>query len=323
MTETYIVTGGAGFIGSHLAERLLKEGQRVRIIDNFSTGKRANIAALVEAFPNALEVHVVSITDREALAPIFKGVDYIFHQAALASVPRSVDDPISTNDANVNGTLNVLVAARDANVRRVAYAASSSAYGDTSLPRDATAEYQVETMQPHPLSPYGVSKLAGEYYCQAFTQVYGLETVALRYFNVFGPRQDETSQYSAVIPKFIAAMLSGTAPTIYGDGEQSRDFTYIDNVVHGNLLALKAPDVGGEMMNLATGGSVSLLQLVEKINRLLGTSFEPIHAPERAGDIKYSRANIGKITDLLDFAPVVDFDSGLARTIDWFKSRSS
>ncbi|MEO8397592.1 MAG: NAD-dependent epimerase/dehydratase family protein, partial [Chloroflexota bacterium] len=252
MTETYIVTGGAGFIGSHLAERLLKEGQRVRIIDNFSTGKRANIAQLAAAFPDALEVHTVSITDRDALAPIFKGADYVFHQAALASVPRSVDDPVATNDANVNGTLNVLVAARDAGVKRVVYAASSSAYGEV------TAEYQVETMQPHPLSPYGVSKLAGEYYCQAFTQVYGLETVALRYFNVFGPRQDETSQYSAVIPKFIAAMLSGKAPTIYGDGEQSRDFTYIDNVVQGNLLALKAPDVGGEMMNLATGGSVSL-----------------------------------------------------------------
>ncbi len=315
MTETYIVTGGAGFIGSHLAERLLKEGQRVRIIDNFSTGKRANIAALATAFPDALEVHEVSITDREALAPIFKGVDYVFHQAALASVPRSIDDPVATNDANVNGTLNVLVAARDAGVKRVVYAASSSAYGEV------TEEYQVETMQPHPLSPYGVSKLAGEYYCQAFTQVYGLETVALRYFNVFGPRQDETSQYSAVIPKFIAAMLSGKAPTIYGDGEQSRDFTYIDNVVQGNLLALKAPDVGGEMMNLATGGSVSLLQLVEKINHLLDTSLEPIHVPPRPGDIKYSRANVGKITDLLDFAPVVDFDAGLARTIDWFKAR--
>ena len=315
MPETYIVTGGAGFIGSHLAERLLKEGNRVRIIDNFSTGKRANIAQLAEAFPNTLEVHEVSITDGKAIAPIFKGVDYVFHQAALASVPRSVADPVATNEANVTGTLNVLIAARDAEVKRVAYAASSSAYGEVS------AEYQVETMQPHPLSPYGVSKLAGEYYCQAFTQVYGLETVALRYFNVFGPRQDETSQYSAVIPKFISAMLAGKQPTIYGDGEQSRDFTYIDNVVHGNLLALKAPDVGGEMMNLATGGSVSLLQLIEKINRLLDTSIEPIHEPPRPGDIKYSRANVTKITDLLDFAPVVDFDAGLAHTIDWFKTR--
>ena len=315
MSETYIVTGGAGFIGSHLAERLLKDGHRVRIIDNFSTGKRANVALLAKSFPDALEVHEVSITDANAIAPIFKGADYVFHQAALASVPRSVADPVATNEANVNGTLNVLVAARDAGVKRVVYAASSSAYGEV------TEAYQVETMPPHPLSPYGVSKLAGEYYCQAFTQVYGLETVALRYFNVFGPRQDETSQYAAVIPRFIAAMMSGKPPTIYGDGMQSRDFTFIDNVVHGNLLALKAPEVGGEMMNLATGGSVSLLQLVEKINRLLGTSFEPIHDPARPGDIKYSRANVGKITDLLDFAPVVDFDSGLARTIDWFKTR--
>jgi nucleoside-diphosphate-sugar epimerase len=311
MSETYVVTGGAGFIGSHIVERLLKEGHCVRVIDNFSTGKRANLDHL----SGDLAVHQVTITDRAALPPIFKGADYVFHQAALASVPRSIDDPFSTNDANVNGTLNVLVAARDAGVKRVVYAASSSAYGEV------IADYQVETMQTHPLSPYGVSKLAGEYYCQVFTQVYGLETVALRYFNVFGPRQDETSQYSAVIPKFISAMLSGSAPTIYGDGEQSRDFTYIDNVVHGNLLALKAPDAAGEMMNLATGGSISLLQLVEKINRLLGTSFEPIHAPERPGDIKYSRANVAKITDLLDYAPVVDFDSGLARTIDWFKSR--
>jgi nucleoside-diphosphate-sugar epimerase len=311
MAETYIVTGGAGFIGSHLAERLLKEGHRVRIIDNFATGKRAN----VDALKGDVQVHEVSITDRDALAPIFKGADYVFHQAALASVPRSVADPVATNEANVNGTLNVLVAARDAGVKRVVYAASSSAYGDV------TAEYQVETMQPHPMSPYGVSKLAGEYYCQAFTQVYGLETVALRYFNVFGPRQDETSQYAAVIPKFITAMLAGNPPTIFGDGNQSRDFTFIDNVVHGNLLALKAPDAAGEVMNLAIGGSVSLLQLVEKINTQLGTSLAPVHDEARKGDIKYSRADVAKATDLLDFAPVVDFDSGLARTIAWFKSR--
>ncbi len=313
MTETYIVTGGAGFIGSHLAERLLKEGQRVRIIDNFSTGKRANVAQLA-ALNGDLQVHEVSITDRAVLPPIFAGVDYVFHQAALASVPRSVDDPIATNDANVNGTLNVLLAARDAGVRRVVYAASSSAYGEV------TADYQVETMEPHPLSPYGVSKLAGEYYCQAFTHVYGLETVALRYFNVFGPRQDETSQYAAVIPKFITAMMAGKQPTIYGDGEQSRDFTFIDNVVHGNLLALKAPGVEGEVMNLALGGSVSLLELVDKINRQLGTSIAPIHTDPRPGDIKYSRADITKAVDLLDFAPVADFDTGLARTIAWFRS---
>ncbi len=311
MSETYIVTGGAGFIGSHIAERLLKDGHRVRIIDNFATGKHANISHL----SGDLEVHDVSITDRASLTPIFKDVDYVFHQAALASVPRSVDDPFSTNDTNVNGTLNVLVAARDAGVKRVVYAASSSAYGDV------VEEYQLETMQPHPLSPYGVSKLAGEYYCQAFNHVYGLETVALRYFNVFGPRQDETSQYAAVIPLFISSMLAGKAPTIFGDGLQSRDFTYVDNVVHGNLLALKAPEAAGEVMNLAIGGSVSLLQLIDRLNYVLGTQIEPIHAAPRAGDIKYSRADVAKATELLDFAPVVDFDTGLARTVAWFKSR--
>lgn len=311
MPETYIVTGGAGFIGSHIAERLLREGHRVRIIDNFSTGKRENLAHL----NGDLELHEVSITDREALPPIFEGVDYVFHQAALPSVPRSIDDPLTSNEYNVTGTLNVLLAARDAGVKRVIYAASSAAYGDIE------GEYKVETMPPRPMSPYGVSKLAGEYYCQAFTEVYGLETVALRYFNVFGPRQDETSHYAAVIPKFIAAMTRGEPPTIYGDGTQSRDFTYIDNVVHGNLLATKAPDAAGQMMNLATGGRVTLLELVEKLNRLLGTSFEPILTDPRPGDILHSRAGVDKARDLLDFAPVVDFETGLARTIEWYVNR--
>ncbi len=313
MTETYVITGGAGFIGSHLADRLLQQGHRVRIIDNFATGKRENLANM----QGDLTLHEVSITDRAALDPIFAGADYVFHEAALASVPRSVADPLSTHEANATGTLNVLLAAREAGVKRVVYAASSSAYGEVE------ADAQVETMPPNPLSPYGVSKLAGEYYCKAFTAVYGLETVALRYFNVFGPRQDETSQYAAVIPKFIASMTAGQPPTIYGDGLQARDFTYVDNVVHGNLLAVQAPDVAGEMMNLAIGGSVSLLQLVEKLNRLLGTSFEPIFEPPRPGDIKFSRANVQKAVELLDFAPVADFDTGLARTIDWFKIRRS
>ena len=312
MPETYIVTGGAGFIGSHIAERLLRDGHSVRIIDNFATGKHTNLAQL----SGDLQIHEVSITDYAALAPIFKGADYVFHQAALASVPRSVDDPLSTNEVNVNGTLNILLASRDAGVKRVVYAASSSAYGEV------VEDVQTETMSPHPLSPYGVSKLAGEFYCQAFTQVYGLETVALRYFNVFGPRQDETSQYAAVIPLFISAMLAGKAPTIYGDGQQSRDFTYVDNVVQGNLLALKAPGAAGQMMNLALGGSISLLELVEKLDRVLGTNIQPIHTAARAGDIKYSRADISKATDLLDFAPVADFETGLARTVEWFKNRA-
>lgn len=309
--ETYVVTGGAGFIGSHIAEHLLRLGHRVRIVDNFATGKREN----VDALKGDLEVYEVSITDLLALERPFSGADYVIHQAALPSVPRSVDDPLTTHEYNVTGTLNVLLAARDAGVKRVVYAASSSAYGDIE------GEFKVETMPPRPLSPYGVSKLAGEYYCQAFTAVYGLETVALRYFNVFGPRQDETSQYAAVIPKFIAAMSQGQAPTIHGDGAQSRDFTYIDNVVHGNLLAVNAPDAAGQMMNLATGGRITLLDLVDKINAILGTSIAPQFTDPRPGDIKHSRADVEKARDLLDFAPIVDFDTGLARTVDWFLKR--
>lgn len=311
--DTYLVTGGAGFIGSHLAERLLMDGHPVRIIDNFLTGKAANLDRL-RKYGDRLTVHEVSITDRAALPPLFDGVRFVLHQAALPSVPRSVADPITTHEVNVTGTLNVLLAARDAGVQRVAYAASSSAYGD------ADADYKVESLPPMPLSPYGVSKLAGEYYCQAFTAVYGLETVALRYFNVFGPYQDETSHYAAVIPKFTAAILRGEAPIIYGDGLQSRDFTYIDNVVHGNLLALTAPDAAGQMMNLATGGRVTLLELIAKLNILLGTDYAPIHADPRPGDIKHSRAGIEKARDLLDFSPVVDFDSGLARTVAWYRT---
>lgn len=311
MAETYVVTGGGGFIGSHIAERLLADGHSVRIVDNFSTGKRSNIAHLT----GDLQVFDVDITDRAALEPAFDGVDYVFHEAALPSVPRSIDNPLETNHVNVTGTLNVLLVARDAGVKRLAYAASSSAYGD------AEGDFKVETMPPRPLSPYGVSKLAGEYYCQAFSAVYGLETVGLRYFNVFGPRQDETSQYSAVIPLFISAMTRGEAPTIYGDGTQSRDFTFIDNVVYGNLLAVKAPEASGHSMNLATGGQVTLLELVDKLNALLGTNITPRHAPPRPGDIMHSRAGIDMAKDLLDYAPVVDFDAGLARTLDWYLTR--
>jgi nucleoside-diphosphate-sugar epimerase len=309
MTERYIVTGGAGFIGSHLAERLLKDGHQVEIVDNLSTGKRANI----ERLQGDLEFHEVSITNLDALRPIFAGADTVFHQAALPSVPRSIDDPLATHESDLTGTLNVLIAARDAGVRRVVYAASSSAYGDIQ------GEFKTEDMAPHPLSPYGVAKLGGEYYCQTFNIVYGLETVCLRYFNVFGPRQDPTSQYSAVIPLFITQMLDGTAPTIHGDGQQSRDFTYIDNVVHGNLLASKAPKAVGQVMNLATGGRIDLLDLVEKINQTLGTTIQAHHVESRTGDIKHSRASIDKARALLDYEPIVDFDEGLARTIEWYK----
>lgn len=312
MANSYLVTGGAGFIGSHIAERLLREGHRVRIIDNFLTGSRSNLDAL----RGDLEFYPVSITDKAAIEPIFKGVDTVFHQAALPSVPRSIDDPLTTHDNNATGTLNVLLAARDAGVRRVVYAGSSSAYGDQD------GEFKVETMQSQPLSPYGVAKLTGEYYCQAFYRVYGLETVSLRYFNVFGPRQDPTSAYAAVIPLFITLMLDSKAPLIHGDGLQSRDFTYVENVVHGNLLAAQAPNIGGEIMNLAAGGRFTLLELVEKLNALLGTQIQAVHDNSRTGDIKHSRASIEKARLLLNYEPIISFDEGLKRTLEWYRSRS-
>ncbi len=312
MNKTYLVTGGAGFIGSHIAERLLKEGHTVRVVDNLITGKRANL----ELLNGDVEYYDVSITDLAALRPIFEGVDTVFHHAALASVPLSIDNPLLTHEHNATGTLNVLVAARDAGVRRVVYAASSAAYGND------TSEQQVETAAPKPLSPYGVSKLAGEYYCQSFAQIYKLETVCLRYFNVFGARQDPTSQYSAVIPLFITGMIDGQAPMIQGDGLQSRDFCFVENVVHGNLLAADAPKANGEVINIATGKRVNLLELVGQINAHLGTTIEPIHAEGRRGDVKHSRADITKAQTLLAYEPIVDFESGLKRTIEWYQSRS-
>jgi UDP-glucose 4-epimerase len=316
MPDICVVTGGAGFIGSHIAARLLREGHRVRVVDNLLTGREANLDYL-RSLDGDLELHRVSITELDALKPIFAGADTVYHQAALPSVPRSIEAPLETHEHCVTGTLNVLLAARDGGVRRVVYAASSSAYGDIE------GDYKREDMPPDPISPYGAAKLAGEYYCQVFTHAYGLETVGLRYFNVFGARQDPASQYAAVIPLFITAMLEGKAPIIFGDGQQSRDFTYIDNVVHGNLLAARAPEAAGKTMNLATGGRVTLLDLVEKINRLLGTSIEPTFADERPGDIKHSRASIERARELLDYAPVVDFDTGLARTLDFYRDGAS
>lgn len=311
----YAVTGGAGFIGSHIADRLLQDGHDVVVIDNLLTGSAATIDWLKARANGRLTFAQVSITD-SSLPDVIRGVDTIFHQAALPSVPRSVDNPLETHHHCVTGTLNVLESARHTRVRRVVYAASSSAYGDQ--PGDSKSE----DMTPQPISPYGVAKLAGEYYCQTFTRVYGLETVCLRYFNVFGPRQDPTSQYAAVIPRFITALLHGEPPTIYGDGTQSRDFTYIDNVVHGNLLASTSQDAVGEVMNLATGGRVSLLELADKLNTIIGTSIAPVFGPAREGDIKHSRAAIDKARNLLDFAPVVDFDTGLARTVDWYRAQA-
>lgn len=310
MTETYLVTGGAGFIGSHITEALVNAGHTVRVIDNFATGKRANIAP----FLDRITFYEVDITNRATLDEPFEGVDYVIHQAAVPSVPLSVDDPLGTHNANVNGTVNVLDAARHAGVKRLVYAASSSAYGNIE------GEFKVETMAPQTLSPYAAAKLSGEYYCRAFYEVYGLETVALRYFNVFGPRQDPTSQYAAVIPLFITSMIDGKAPTVHGDGQQSRDFTFVANVVHGNLLACKAPSAAaGQVINLACGDRISLLDLINEINNILGTDVQPLHTEPRIGDVRHSRADIQKARDLLGYEMQVSFAEGLARTVEFFQ----
>lgn len=312
MTEIVVVTGGAGFIGSHIAAHLLKEGHKVRVIDNLLTGKQENLDYL-RSLEGNLEIFSASITDLDAIKSAFSGAGIVYHQAALPSVPRSVDNPLETHEHCTTGTLNVLVAARDAGCKRVVYAASTSAYGETDAP------VQDEGILPDPMSPYAVAKLAGEYYCRCFAKVYDLETVCLRYFNVFGPRQDPTSTYAAAIPLFIKKMLKGETPTIFGDGEQTRDFTYVDNIVHGNILASQAPDANGQVMNLATGTSVSVNTLIETLNRVMGTSITPDYAPARPGDIKFSSADIRRAQDLLDFAPLVDLESGLAHTVDWYR----
>ena len=306
----YLVTGAAGFIGRSIASALLKRGESVRGIDSFITGKRRNLAGL-----DGMEFIVGDLTNPADCARACKGVEVVFHEAALASVPRSVADPASTNLHCVTATLNVLVAAREAGVRRVVYAGSSSAYGDTpTLPKK-------EIMMPKPISPYAVAKLAGEQYMQAFTRVYGLETVTLRYFNVFGPFQDPTSHYSGVLAIFCRKMLAGEQPTIYGDGEQSRDFTFIENVVHGNLLAAETPaeNVSGQMMNLATGSRITLNETFRIIRDLTGYKGEPLYAEPRSGDIRDSLADIHLAGELLGYKPVVDFREGLRRTVDWYR----
>lgn len=305
----YLVTGGAGFIGSHIVDRLVQLGHKVRVLDNFATGKMANI----EHNLDKIDLITGSIVDMDTVLRAVEGVDFVLHQAAIPSVPRSVDDPISSNEANITGTLNVLVAARDAGVKRVVYASSSSVYGNTpTLPK-------VETMPTDPLSPYALTKLAGEYYCRMFTSLYGLETVSLRYFNVFGPRQDPQSQYAAVIPKFLALMLEDKQPVIYGDGLQSRDFTYVANNVTANLLACEAPGAAGQVFNIACGESYTLLDLVDSLNSILGKSIKPIMEPERAGDVKHSLADIEKARNVLGFAPEIGFHEGLERLVRWFR----
>jgi nucleoside-diphosphate-sugar epimerase len=308
----YLVTGGAGFIGSNLAYSLVERGEKVRIVDNFATGRQENIAPLVEK--HQVELINGSITDAATCARATDGVDYILHQAAIPSVPRSVDDPLGTTEANVNGTVTLLEAARKAKVKRVVFAASSSAYGEK-----APGLAKVETMMPDPLSPYAVQKLACENFLRVYYTTYGLETVALRYFNVFGPRQDPKSQYAAVIPNFVTAALKGTPATIYGDGEQSRDFCFIENVVEANLLACAAKGAPGEVMNIACGEATTLLQVIDRIAAVVGKKVPPRHEPPRAGDIKHSLADIGKAERILGYTGAVKFAEGIERTIAWYR----
>ena len=301
-----LVTGGAGFIGSNLAEELLARGHEVKLLDNFSTGHRANIAA----FADDVELIEGELRSYERVSNAVKGCELVFHQGALPSVPRSVQDPITSSEVNVGGTLNVLLAARDAGVRRVVFASSSSIYGDVpGMPR-------VETLPVGPAAPYAVSKLAAEQYCLVATKVYGLETVALRYFNVFGRRQDPDSHYSAVIPKFIAGMLKGRAPTIFGDGEQSRDFTHISNVIEANLLASEAPGAPGQAFNVGSGQPHTLNELVETLNRLVGTDLAPSYTDLRAGDVKHSWADVSHAAEVMGYRPQVGFEEGLTLTIE-------
>ena len=309
--SSYLVTGGAGFIGSHLVEALLRRGHRVRVVDNLSTGKRDNLAGLPD-----VEFLEADCGEPDVAVRAVHGMDYVLHQAAIASVPRSVSDPITSHRANLTATLNMLAAARDAGVRRLVFAGSSAVYGDAAtLPAH-------EGLPGNPLSPYGLQKLAAEQYCQMFTQLYGFETVTTRYFNVFGPRQDPGSPYSGVISIFAEAVLDGRHPTIYGDGEQSRDFTYVSNVVDGVLRACEAPDVAGKVVNLATGRRVSLNYLMAAMNRIAGTTLPAIYRDARQGDIVDSQADISKARAVLGYAPSVTFEDGLERTLAWYRASS-
>ncbi len=308
----YLVTGGAGFIGSNIVRTLLGRGDAVSVIDNFSSGRRENLADLSDRV-RLIEGTICSADD---VARAMEGVDYVIHQAAIPSVQRSVENPFPTNDANINGTLTLLWGAHKAGVKRVVQASSSSVYGESpTLPK-------VETMEASPLSPYAVSKLTAEVYGQCFSRTYGLEVVALRYFNVFGPHQDPASDYAAVIPKFITLMLEGRTPTIFGDGLQSRDFSYIDNVVQANLKACHAKGAAGGVFNIACGGRVSLLDLVSTLNEILGSNIVAGHEDTRPGDIKHSQADIGLARDVLGYDPTVDFAEGIAKTVDWYRSRA-
>ena len=306
----YVVTGGAGFIGSNIVDELLRRGQQVVVLDNLSGGKEANLAGVREE----IDLRVGTITDLAALQSACKGADYVIHLAALASVPRSVKDPIESNRVNIDGTLNVLVAARDAKVRRVVFAASSSAYGESaSLPK-------IETMRPAPISPYGVTKYVGELYAQVFGRVYGLENASVRYFNVFGPRQDPTSQYSGVLSRFMLALIEGKSPVIYGDGEQSRDFTYVENIVDETLRACEAEAASGQVFNGGTGARITLNEVLKLLEKITGKKIQAKYDPARTGDILHSQADISLARKVLGYEPRVHFEEGLRRTWDWYKS---
>ncbi len=306
-----LVTGGAGFIGSHLAEALLGEGHRVRVLDDFSTGKRENLI-FDKKYPS-LEIIEGDIRHLAICHKAMKGIEYVFHQAALPSVQRSVEDPLGSNAVNGGGTLNILFAAREEKAKRVIYASSSSIYGDTpTLPKH-------EEMLSHPLSPYALQKYIGEQYCRLFYELYGLETVSLRYFNIFGPKQDPNSIYSAVIPKFIEALLQGSPPIIFGDGEQSRDFTYIENVVQANLLAMSAEHLHGEAINIACAERTSLNQLVNVLRKILGSKVSPVYEEPRKGDVRHSLADIRKGKEILNYEPKVGVELGLRKTVEFFQ----
>ncbi len=306
-----LVTGGAGFIGSHIAEALLMKGFAVRVLDNFSTGKKENL--IFDRQYRSLEILEGDICDPSICQIAVSGVEYVFHEAALPSVPRSIEDPEASNKINIGGTLNILLAASKEKVKRVIYASSSSVYGDTpTLPKH-------EEMSPDPLSPYALQKYVGEQYCRLFFQLYAVDTVSLRYFNVFGPKQDPNSLYSAVIPKFIDALVHHRAPTIFGDGEQSRDFTFIENVVQANLLAMSAKRLDGTSINIACGVRISLNQLLRLLKEILGSTQVPIYQEARKGDVRHSLADIRKAKDLMNYAPVVDFKAGLEKTVEFFR----
>lgn len=309
----YLVTGGAGFIGSNIVDELVRRGQSVTVLDDLSSGKESNLAEVRQKITFVKG----SITDLETVQKASQGADYVVHLAARTSVPRSVKDPIETNRVNIDGTLNVLVAARDAQAKRVVFAASSSAYGETpTLPK-------VETMQPEPISPYGVTKYVGELYGQVFGRVYGLENASVRYFNVFGPRQDPTSQYSGVLSRFMLAVIEGEPPTVYGDGEQSRDFTYIDNVVDETLRACEAPGASGKVFNGGTGARITLNQVLKLLEKITGKKIEAKYDPPRAGDIKDSQADISLAKKILGYTPKVMFEEGLGKTWEWYKANYS